>query len=108
MQTMPEGATRVRGAPQGVGHALGPHGHSVRRLVPFFRRKKANIRIEIVLKISAQSELRISGNLRNGEREESESAETEANREREIQSRRGSRPSAAMEAIDPRGNPCPI
>ena len=48
-ETMPEGATR-QGAPQGVRRALGPHGHPVRRLVPFFRRKKANIRIEIVLK----------------------------------------------------------
>ena len=48
-ETMPEGPTRVRGAPQGVRRALGPRGHSVRRLVPFFRRKKANIRIEIVL-----------------------------------------------------------
>ena len=49
-ETMPEGPTRVRGVPQGVGRALGPHGHSVSRLVPFFRRKKANIWIEIVLK----------------------------------------------------------
>ena len=42
-ETMPEGAMRQ-------GRALGPRSHSVRRLVPFFRRKKANIRIEIVLK----------------------------------------------------------
>ena len=35
-ETMPEGATRQRGAPQGVGRALGPCGHPIRRLVPFF------------------------------------------------------------------------
>ena len=56
------------------------------------------------VQISAQSELWISGNLRNGERAESESAETE----REIQSQRGPRPSASMEAMDQRGNPSPI
>ena len=39
--TMPEGATR-----QGD-----PRGHPVRRLMPFFRLKKANIRIKIVFKI---------------------------------------------------------
>ena len=49
-ETMPEGPMRVRGAPQGVGHALGPRDHSVRRLVHFFCRMKANIQIKIVLK----------------------------------------------------------
>ena len=47
--TMPEGAMRQGGA-LGGKRALGPCGHPVRRLMPFFRRKKANIRIEIVLK----------------------------------------------------------
>ena len=42
--------TRHQGAPQGVRHTLGRRGHLIRRLVPFFRCKKANIRIEIVLK----------------------------------------------------------
>ena len=42
---------RQGGAPQGVRHALGPRGHPLRQLVPFFRRKKVNIRIEIVSKI---------------------------------------------------------
>ena len=42
-KTMLEGATRR-------GRTLGPHGHRVRRLVPFFLHKKANIRIEIMLK----------------------------------------------------------
>ena len=49
-ETMPEGPTRVRGAPQGVRRALGARGHSVRWLVPFFFRKKPNIRIKIVSK----------------------------------------------------------
>ena len=44
------GAHEAGGVPQGIRHALGPRGHPVRRLVPFFRRKKANIQIEIVLK----------------------------------------------------------
>ena len=42
-ETMLEGPTRQ-------GRAADPRGHPVRRLVPFFRRKKANIRIQIVLK----------------------------------------------------------
>ena len=49
-ETMPEGH-EAGGAPQGVRRALDPRGHPVRRLVPFFHRKKANIRIEIVSKI---------------------------------------------------------
>src|SRR3954469_13510519 len=35
-ETMPEGPTGVRGAPQGVRRALGPRGRPVRQLVPFF------------------------------------------------------------------------
>ena len=42
-ETVPEGATMQGGAPD-------PRGHPVRRLVPFFRRKKANFRIKIVSK----------------------------------------------------------
>ena len=49
-ETMPKGATRQGGTPQGVRRAPEPRGHPVRRLDPFFCRKKANIRIEIVLK----------------------------------------------------------
>ena len=45
-ETMPEGATRQGGAPD-------PCGHPVMRLIPFFLRKKANIRIEIVLKFQS-------------------------------------------------------
>ena len=80
-----------------------PRGPLVRRLLLFFGRKKANFWKKIWAKVSIQSELRISGNLRNGERAESKNAETE----RQIQSRRGSRPSHAMETMDQRGNPSP-
>ena len=59
------------------------------------------------VKISAQSELRISGNIRNGFRPDLGNAKQKRT-EREIQSRRGSRPSAAMEAMDQRGNSPPI
>ena len=45
------GGHEAGGAPQGVRRAMGPRGHPVRRLVPYFRRKKDNIRIEIVSKI---------------------------------------------------------
>ena len=40
----------ARGGHEARGRAPDPRGHPVRRLMPFFRRKKANIRIEIVLK----------------------------------------------------------
>ena len=90
--------------PRGRGRACPPRGPPVRRLMPFFCRKKANFMRKIWAKDSTQSELRISGYKRNGERAAEESAETE----RQIQSRRGSRPSHAMEAKDQRGNPSPI
>ena len=51
------------------------------------------------VKISVQSELRISVNLRNREGPDLGSAKQKKT-EREIQSRRGSRPSAPMEAMD--------
>ena len=44
-------ARRCPRGPRGRGHAPDPRGHPVRRLVPFFRRKKYNIRIEIMSKI---------------------------------------------------------
>ena len=74
-ETVPEGATR-----QG-GRAPDPRGHPVRRLTLFFCRKKANFMRKIWAKDSPQSELRISGNIRNDERVESENAETERDRE---------------------------
>ena len=104
---MLKGPTRQGGVPQGGRRAPDPRGHPVRRLLPFFRRKKANIRRKIMFKVSIQSELRISGNIRNSERAE---CGTQKQREtkRQIQYRRGSRPSHAMEAMDQRGNPSPI
>ena len=49
-ETMPEGP-RGRGHAPGGRCALDPRGHPVRRLVPFFHRKKANIQIKIVSKV---------------------------------------------------------
>ena len=74
-ETVPEGATM-----QG-GRSPDPRGHPVRRLTLFFCRKKANFRRKIWAKVSTQSELRISGYKRNGERAESGNAETERDRE---------------------------
>ena len=48
--------------------------------MPFFRRKKANFRIEIVSKFQP-NRLGISGNIRNDERAEDQNAETERDRE---------------------------
>ena len=39
--------------PRGRGRAPDPRGHPIRRLEPFFRRKKANIRIKIVFKFQS-------------------------------------------------------
>ena len=44
------GRHEAGGALHPPGRAPDPRGHPVRRLMPFFRRKKANIQIEIVLK----------------------------------------------------------
>ena len=74
------GGHEAGGVPEGGRSTPDPRGHPVRRLLPFFFRKKANIRKRIMLKVSIQSELRISGNIRNGERAESENAETERDR----------------------------
>ena len=100
------------------GHETGAHGHSrwahphprgplVRWLMPFFGRKKANFWKTIWAKVSIQSKLLISRYKGNGARAESQNAETERDRDN-IQFRRGSRPSHAMEAKDQRGNPSPI
>ena len=98
----------ARGGHEAGGRSLDPRGHPVRRLTLFFCRKKANFMRKIWAKASTQSELRISGYKRNGARAELENAETERDIERQLQSRRGSRPSHAMEAKDQRGNPSPI
>ena len=100
-ETVPEGATKQDGASQGGKRAPDPRGLPVGRLLLFFGRNKANFQRKIWAKVSIQSELRISIYIRNGERAEG----ARRNRERQIQSRRGSRPSHAMEAKDRRGNP---
>ena len=63
------------------GRAPHPPGPLVRRLMPFFGRKKANFWKKIWVKVSIQSELRISGYKRNGEGAEFGNAEIERNRE---------------------------
>ena len=55
------GGHEAGGAPQGVRRALAPRGHPVRRLVPFFRRKETNIRIEIMLKFQPNRSYRSPG-----------------------------------------------
>ena len=94
----------ARGGPQGRGRTLDPRGHPVRRLVPS---SAARNPISGYKLISTQLELRISWNIRNGERPESKTQKPRET-ERQIQSRRGSRPSHAMETMDQRGNPSPI
>ena len=81
MQDGARGGQEIGGAPQGGRRALDSPGHPVRRLTPFFCRKKANIRKKITAKVSGQSELRISIYTRNGETEPGENAEPERNRE---------------------------
>ena len=73
-ETVPEVATRQ-------GRAPDPHGPPVRRLMPFFGRKKAIFWYKITAKVSVQSELWISGYKRNGEKAAEQNAETERNRE---------------------------
>ena len=58
-----------------------PRGPLVRRLMPFFGRKKSNFWKDIWAKVSIQSDLRISGYKRNGARAESKNEETERDRE---------------------------
>ena len=76
MRRCPRGP-RDRGAPQGGRHALDSPGHPVRKLTPFFCRKKANFMRKIWAKDSPQSELRISRYKGNDEGVETENAETE-------------------------------
>ena len=72
---------RGRGRACPPGGAPDPRGPPVRQLLLFFGRKKANFLRKIWAKVSIQSELRISGYIRNGERTKSENAETERDRE---------------------------
>ena len=101
------GGHEAGGAPQGGRRAPDPCGHPVRRLVPFFWRNKANVRIKIVLKFQPNRSYGSSGNLEmvKGQKQ---GAQKKKETEGEIQSRRGSRPCTAMQAKDQRGKPSPI
>ena len=59
-EMVPEVAKR-QGCACPPGRAPDPRGHHVTRLVPFFRRKKANIWIEIVLKFQPNQSYRSLG-----------------------------------------------
>ena len=98
---------KTPGCARGPWHAVAGCAHLVRRLDIYFRNNEAYIWKKNCVKISAQSELRISRNIRNGFRPDQGNT-NQKRTEREIQSRTGSRPSAAMEAMDQRGNSPPI
>ena len=68
------------------------------RLMLFFCRKKANFRRKIWAKVSIQSELRISGYKRNGERAESGNAEPE--RDKDIDPISEGRPSHGSQGLE--------
>ena len=72
---------RGRGRAPPPGRAFDPCGALVTRLLLFFCRKKANFQEKILVKVSVQSELRMSIYIRNSERAARESAETERDRE---------------------------
>ena len=99
-ETVPEVATRQGGAPD-------PRGPPVKRLMPFFRRKKANFRIEIVSKFQPNRSYG-SPDIKETVPGQNLRVQKQRETERQIQSWRGSRPSCAMEAMDQRGNPSPI
>ena len=76
-QDVSRGGHEAGDAPAYPGRTPDPRGPLVRRLMLYFGCKKANFWKNIWAKVSIQSELRISGYLRNGEGVESENAETE-------------------------------
>ena len=102
MESMQTGAHSDHNPP---GRAWGPrcaqvcYAHLVRRLELYFWHKKDNLWKKNSVKISAHSELWISRNLRNREGPNLGSVKQKRT-EREIQPRRGSCRSAAMEAMD--------
>ena len=106
-EMMLEGPTRQGACPRGGERAPDPRGHPVRRLVPFFHHKKANIRIKIVSKIQPNRSYG-SPVIKETVKGQNPRVQKQRETERHIQSRRGSRPSHAMEAKDQRGNPSPI
>lgn len=75
-------------------------GHAMSQLGLFSMCKKDNLRKKKGVNISARSELRISGNLRNGERPETRNTK-HTKIEREIQSHRGYRLLAILPADNP-------
>ena len=109
LENLGERSTRngVRGGNEVGGRAPDPRGPPIRRLMPFFDRKKANFMRKIWAKDSPQSELRISG-LKETVKGKNQRTQKQRETEIQIQSRRGSRPSHAMEAKEQRGNPSPI
>ena len=97
----------ARGGHEAGGRAPDPHGPPVRQLMPFFGRRKANF--------WEKSRRRFQSNRSYGspyiyETVKGQQRRTQKQREteRQIQSRRGSRPSHAMGAKDQKGNPSPI
>ena len=99
-------AHKTPGRARGAWLAVVGCAHLIRRLELYFGCKETYIRKKKYVKISAQSELQISRNIRNSFRPDLGNAKQKRT-EREIQSRRGSGPSAAMETKDQRGNPSP-
>ena len=92
----------VRGGHEIGGCALDSCGPLVRWLTLFFWRKKANFMRKIWAKDSIQSELRISGYKRNGERAAEQNAETERDRETDPIMQ------LTQHRMYQRGNPSPI
>ena len=78
---MPEVATRQGPMPTLGGRAPHPRGPLVRWLMLYFGRNKANFWKKIWAKVPTQSELRIFGYKRNGERAAEQNAEIERDRE---------------------------
>ena len=87
-ETMPEGANRQGARP-------GPSWPPRKAVGALLSPQESQYPNTNHVKISAQSDLRIFGNLRNGERPESESTETEGDRETDPISE-GLPPSASM------------
>ena len=81
MRDSARGGHEAGGAPTYPGRPPDPRGPLVRQLLLFFGGKKAIFWKNIWAKVSIQSELRISGYIRNGERAEYQNAETERDRE---------------------------
>ena len=92
--------TKARQRPLAQGGGLCPPRTSVGALL---RAQGSLYPEKIVRRISAQSELRISGNIRNVFRPDLGNAKQKRT-EREIQSWRGSCPSASMATMEQRGN----